>query len=214
MSFAEVHLAGAAVAGLVDGELSALARHRALAHLAGCGECAQAVSEQRQIALLLQQSADLPMSGGLLEKLCGIPMDTDLGQSDRVLAFSEGELMWGSADSKLGQQGFNQQADRVLTPQLGVARLGRSTFRIRPSRRALLGGLVGLLVGVVATTTSQITAASTTGHRPSPTPSRTSSPITVQFGQPSGDTSGSVTEGQVVSNSVGSSSAIRNERHR
>ena len=74
MSLPEVHLAGEAVAALIDGELGRGASQRALHHLAHCVECRSAVTLQRQAKAALV-GAEIPaVPGDLLSRLRSVPM--------------------------------------------------------------------------------------------------------------------------------------------
>jgi Putative zinc-finger len=93
----DVHLADEAVAAFVDDGLSPAARARARRHLRDCAECRAVVEAQREAKLLLAASPDPCLPAGLVARLRDIPMTTDLGVDDIVLAVDGGELAWAPA---------------------------------------------------------------------------------------------------------------------
>jgi hypothetical protein len=154
----ELHLAGEAVAALIDGELSPVACHRALDHLARCAECCTAVTAQRQAkaALVGSPVPDLPI--GLLSRLHEVPMTTDLGGSrPGALAVVDGALVWVPGEPPGGAAAPGTASPAGRGPSPGRARRGPSRPRSYPVgrarsvrlRRSLAGTLAGLAVGVV-----------------------------------------------------------------
>jgi Putative zinc-finger len=76
--FPSQHLSDEAIAAFADGVLGPVARDRARRHLDGCGECAWAVSVQREAAFALR-SAPLPaLPTGLVDRLRAVPVTTPL----------------------------------------------------------------------------------------------------------------------------------------
>jgi len=170
----ELHLAGEAIAALVDGELSRVAEQRALDHTARCPECRLAIAMQRQAKAALVEAGIPTVPGGLLSRLNDVPMTTDLGaggpggsgRDGTLVAASGGELLWapvdqrpvgtvrGSASGPRRPRGQRPAADRPRShPMIGRARSTRL-------RRGLAGTLAGLAFGVVAATVP-LTAIST-----------------------------------------------------
>lgn len=176
MTLPEVHLAGEAVAALVDGELSRCAFHRAMSHLVRCTECRLAVQSQREAKAFLG-SAGLPtLPGDLLGRLHDVPMTADLhsdsddpggsGHSgELVLAVADGELVW----STVPQEPRGAPASNAPTPGTAAPagrRRPRGTRRQRRGdppdsypagrvhnqrlRRGLVGTMAGLAFGVIA----------------------------------------------------------------
>ena len=95
MTLPEVHLAGEAVAALIDGELSQGAYHRALDHMVRCHECRTAVNAQRQAKAALVGTEIPAVPNGLLSRLHAVPMTTDIGGPRAgILAVADGELVW------------------------------------------------------------------------------------------------------------------------
>jgi hypothetical protein len=172
MAFSEVHLAGEAVAALVDGELSRSAFHRAIGHMVRCAECRQAVLSQREAKDLLV-GADLPaVPGDLLGRLNDVPMTTDLGGgagpgggggggggfgagSQLTLAVVDGELVWGTLPAEppdlpvpAGRRGRRNTRPRVRGNRPDTYPINQ--VRTQRLRRGLAGTLAGLAFGVLA----------------------------------------------------------------
>ena len=63
---------GSQVSALVDGQLSAAARDRALAHVAVCGECAAEMSSARAARRALTGAFDVPMAPELTQRLLAL----------------------------------------------------------------------------------------------------------------------------------------------
>ena len=162
MTLPEVHLAGEALAALIDGELSRGAYHRALDHMARCPECRTAVNAQRQAKAVLVDAGIPAVPNGLLSRLHAVPMTTELGGPHAgVLAVYDGELRWAPTDLPGAPPAAGQPG--TASP---VARRGpRTQRRHTPSRprsypvnrarsvrlrRGLAGTLAGLAFGVVA----------------------------------------------------------------
>jgi anti-sigma factor RsiW len=72
------HLSEDAVAAFADGVLSAGAAARAARHCQECPECAEAVWGQREAALMLRSAMAPSLPSGLLDRLAGLPMSTEL----------------------------------------------------------------------------------------------------------------------------------------
>jgi len=72
------HLSEDAVAASADGVLSPSAAIRAERHCAECVECAAAVRGQREAAMMLRSASAPRMPSGLLDRLSGVPMSTQL----------------------------------------------------------------------------------------------------------------------------------------
>lgn len=165
MTLPELHLAGEAIAALVDGELGRHAYGRALDHTARCPECRTAVRAQRQAKAALIEASVPALPGALLSRLHDVPMTTDLtgsgGPGDGALVASGAELMWAPVDPRQPAQpgtargaqpgsrrprGHRTDASRPRSyPGLGRVR----SIRLR---RGLAGAVAGLAFGVVAAT--------------------------------------------------------------
>lgn len=180
MTLPELHLAGEAIAALVDCELSRVAEQRALDHTARCPECRVAVAVQRQAKAALVEAGIPAVPGTLLSRLNDVPMTTDLGAGDPggsggggtlAMAASGAELLWapvdqrpagtlrGGASGSRRPRGQRPAADRPRShPTFGRARSTRL-------RRGLAGTLAGIAFGVVAATVPMtgITSASEPG---------------------------------------------------
>src|SRR5262245_44299408 len=93
-AFGQSHLAMDAVVAFVDEELSPGARRRALAHLAGCPECASEVVAQTQARLALRAAVVPRLPSSLLNNLRSIPNEAELPAPPAGLAMSpDGELV-------------------------------------------------------------------------------------------------------------------------
>ncbi|HSV65783.1 MAG TPA: hypothetical protein VLJ59_07745 [Mycobacteriales bacterium] len=165
MTLPEVHLAGEAVAALVDGELTRGAYHRALTHLVRCTECRLAVQSQREAKSLLVRAGVPPLPGSLLSRLHDVPMTADLGDPGS-LALDDGELVWRSGPpdppnppspldppSSVPRQAGGR-GPRGRRPHRPGADRPRSypinRMHSKPLRRSLAGTLAGLAFGVLA----------------------------------------------------------------
>ena len=72
------HLSEDAVAAFADGVLSPAAAARAARHCRDCRECAEAVRGQREAVFLLRSAMAPSLPSGLLDRLSGLAMSTDL----------------------------------------------------------------------------------------------------------------------------------------
>ena len=91
------HLSAEAVAAVADGCLSGAPLARAERHLANCLDCAQEVVAQRQASFALRSASDPLVPGGLLERLCGLPLTVPLDTVQAASALSpEGEPVMAS----------------------------------------------------------------------------------------------------------------------
>ena len=72
------HLSEDAVAAFADGVLSPAAAARAARHCRDCRECADAVRGQREAVFLLRSAMAPSLPSGLLDRLSGLAMSTDL----------------------------------------------------------------------------------------------------------------------------------------
>lgn len=183
MTFPEVHLAGEAVAAFVDGELAPVAYARALAHLDVCTECRDAVRAQQEAVALLAGAADPVPPAALMARLRDIPMTTDLGGSDVVLAIAGDDLVWATSSSLRGRpyDRFASDATRPGPGQPGTARRVRAASARPPQhqtndrrplsaqtqappgrpwrmRRVLVGAVAGIAFGVFAATAPTTTS--------------------------------------------------------
>jgi hypothetical protein len=104
----DVHLAGEAVAAYVDDALSPIARDRASRHLRWCAECHAVVEAQREAKVLLAAALDPVLPSGLVARLRDIPMTTDLGGSDIVLAIDGDQFAWARMQGSPGAPGHAQ----------------------------------------------------------------------------------------------------------
>jgi hypothetical protein len=165
----ELHLAGEAIAALVDGELSRHAQGRALDHTARCPECRTAVNAQRQAKAALIAASVPALPWTLLSRLHDVPMTTDLsdqltggpGDQGGTLTVSGSELMWAPVDPRVATQpaavrGGLPGSRRPQGQRAGGASRPRSYPIVRARstrlRRGLAGTLAGLAFGVVAAT--------------------------------------------------------------
>jgi hypothetical protein len=161
VTFPELHLAGEAIAALVDGELSRHARGRALDHTARCPECRTAVNAQRQAKAALVAASVPSLPGDLLSRLHEVPMTADIssGPPGGTLAVSGSELVWAPVDPRAAAavappQRAQSGPRRPPTARADVRRprpypmIGRANSR--RLRRGLAGTLAGLAFGVVA----------------------------------------------------------------
>ncbi|MGI8816183.1 MAG: anti-sigma factor family protein [Pseudonocardia sp.] len=106
-AWGQTHLTLDAAVAFVDDELSPGARRRALAHLAGCGECAAEVVAQTQARMALRAGSVPPPPSSLLRSLRAIPSHAELPAAPAGLAVGpEGELVsMVSEPLRLGRQG-------------------------------------------------------------------------------------------------------------
>jgi hypothetical protein len=170
VSLPEVHLAGEAVAALIDGELGRGAHQRALDHLAYCEECRTAVHLQRQAKAALVGAGVPAVPGDLLCRLRSVPLTTDLDASPPgQLAMADGELVWVPV-ARPEQAPATAPPTTVSTDNVPPNweapprrhRIGRKPRPDRPRsypvhrtrsvrlRRGLAGTLAGLAFGVVS----------------------------------------------------------------
>lgn len=140
------HLAGEAVAALADGELTPQARERAIAHLFDCQECRAAVGAERDVAALLATSPSPDPSAGLLARLREIPMTTDFGQPDVVLAMDGDTILLGC------RPGPTSQPEPPSRPAESRARM------LAGPRRAVIGAVAAFGLAAL-TATVQFTSA-------------------------------------------------------
>lgn len=169
MTLPEVHLAGVAVAALIDGELSRAAYHRALDHMVRCAECRTAVGAQRQAKATLVAAAIPAPPNDLLSRLHAVPMTTDLGGPRcGLLAVVDGELVLLPPNGPPGPPAASSPPGTASPTAARRGPRGQRSFhprRPRPYpigrarsirlRRSLAGTLAGLAVGV-ATAASPI----------------------------------------------------------
>jgi len=88
------HLGPDVIVAFVDDELAPGARRRALAHLAGCGECASEVVDQTQARIFLKASSVPSTPSSLLASLRDIPSQAELPAPPAGLAVGpHGELV-------------------------------------------------------------------------------------------------------------------------
>lgn len=115
------HLAVDAVVAFVDGELGAVARDRAAAHLTMCQSCAAEVAAQHQASNVVRSAQCPPAPADLLAALREIPQTADLPNAPAGLAVTaEGAIVeladpsvapgplgasprWGAGPSVLGR---------------------------------------------------------------------------------------------------------------
>jgi hypothetical protein len=124
VSLPEVHLAGEAVAALIDGELGRGAHQRALDHLAHCEECRTAVHLQRQAKSALVGAGIPTVPGDLLCRLRSVPMTADLdGSAPGQLAMAGDELVWVPAarSDPLARPGAAGRPEPVTVSPNGVS---------------------------------------------------------------------------------------------
>ena len=111
------HLSDEAVAAFADGVLSGQARQRAQSHMAGCGECSDAVYGQRSASAMLRSASAPRAPSGLLDRLRELPITAELP----TVQFPSGL----SAD---GQPVFAAFASRDSAGQLGSVGVGSAAF--------------------------------------------------------------------------------------
>jgi anti-sigma factor RsiW len=93
-AWGQSHLALDAIVAFVDEELSPAARRRAMAHLAGCPECAGEVVAQTQARLALRTGSAPAASSSLLSSLRAIPDLAELPAAPAGLAVAaNGDLV-------------------------------------------------------------------------------------------------------------------------
>lgn len=173
MSSTDFHLALEAVVAYVDGELSAAADTRAVAHVASCAQCAADVAEQRAAKRVLVTAGGPALPPSLLARLQQIPFTTQLQPPGMELAMHGEQLLWSRTDAPVDPTSGRSAAGRsapasdapagTAPPDRRVAghaeaprrpqnrRPGRSSSRLRRLRRGLAGAVVGLAAGVLAT---------------------------------------------------------------
>lgn len=169
MTFPEMHLAGEAVAALIDGELSRGAYGRALDHMVRCVECRTAVSVQRQAKAALVGAGIPSVPTDLLSRLHLVPMTTDLSTGGPggpgaggfggpgTLAVAGGEFVWAPLDppgTATPAGGRGPRSPRWHAPTRHAPSRPRS-YPIQRSRsvrlrRGLAGAVAGLAFGVVS----------------------------------------------------------------
>ena len=165
MTIPGVHLAGEAVVAFVDGELGSVAHARALVHLDTCAECRRAVAVQREASGLLSGAPDPIPPAALIGRLCNIPMTTEIGGPDVVLAVQDGDLVWGTESSLRGRpvpappHQRNGGANRGPDPARRDSRPTsyphvRASGRTGRARSVLIGAMAGLAFGVFVATAS------------------------------------------------------------
>jgi anti-sigma factor RsiW len=148
-SLPEQHLMPDAVVAFVDGELSANARDRVVAHMMTCSLCAAEIHAQRQ-ARSAVRSADAPSTpAGLLASLRAIPQNTELpGMPDELAMTDDGQLVAIQRPDRAGKTPFGSK------PALGSQpRLGEGPNVLGRGRRTAQGaGVVvsGLVLGALA----------------------------------------------------------------
>ncbi len=120
------HLAVDAVVAFVDGELGAVARDRAAAHLTICPSCAGEVAAQRQARNVVRSAQCPPVPADLLATLRDIPHTADLPGAPPGLAVTGEGTIVEFADS-----------DRTPPGPLGASQHGGGA---RPS---VLGRWIG-----------------------------------------------------------------------
>ncbi|MBI1759484.1 MAG: hypothetical protein HYR62_09715 [Actinobacteria bacterium] len=152
MTLPDLHLAGEALAALVDGELGPGAYHRAVAHLVRCGECRSAVAFQREAKAVLAAGGLPTMPEGLFARLHEVPMTADLGPggpgSGGDLVLSGDLLLWSGASRVSGvATGRGADRQRSHSGRRGLPWPGRMSSQ--RMRRGVAGALAGVAVGVL-----------------------------------------------------------------
>lgn len=155
----EQHLALDAIVAFVDGELSASAHDRAVAHLAHCPACGAEATTQRQARAAVKE-ADVPsVSPALLQALQAIPGTAELPSAPEGLALSEdGQLVTTTRSERAKKLGGGSPLGSS-TPLGGGQPLGVGPFEStdeanrRVGRRTKQGASVvfsGLVLGALA----------------------------------------------------------------
>ena len=124
----EQHLLPEAVVAFVDGELSAGAHDRAVAHIMSCPSCAADVAAQRQ-ARAVVRTADTPLvPATLLANLRTIPLWAELASPPENLAVT------GTGEMVIVQRPDRRALD--ASSALGSApQLGRADTILRSAKR-------------------------------------------------------------------------------
>ena len=165
MTLPDVHLAGEAVAALVDGELGRGAYHRAMSHIVRCEECRAAVDAQRETKVLLATAGSPALPPGLLARLAEIPMTTDLGgpSTGGTLAVAGDQLVWTDTPADLpgdaAPSGSVRPAGRPRRQRRDrPASYPISRVRTQRFRRGIAMSVAGLAFGVLASVSPGSTA--------------------------------------------------------
>jgi hypothetical protein len=155
----EQHLALDAIVAFVDGELSASAHDRAVAHLAHCPACSAEATTQRQARTAVKEAEAPSVSPALLKALQAIPGTAELPGVPEGLALSEdGQLVTTTRSERSDQLGGGSPLGSS-TPLGGGRPLGTGPFESadeasrRAGRRTKQGaGVVfsGLVLGALA----------------------------------------------------------------
>ncbi|GAA2332410.1 hypothetical protein GCM10009854_04570 [Saccharopolyspora halophila] len=120
----EQHLALDAIVAFVDGELSASAHDRAVAHLAHCPACSGEATTQRQARAAVKEAEVPSVSPALLQALQAIPGTAELPSAPDGLALSEdGQLVTVARSNRSKQFGGGSAVGRS-TPLGGDRPLG------------------------------------------------------------------------------------------
>lgn len=120
----EQHLALDAIVAFVDGELSASAHDRAVAHLAHCPACSGEATTQRQARAAVKEAETPSVSPALLQALQAIPGTAELPSAPEGLALSEDGQLVTVARSKRSAQLGGGSALGSSTPLGGERQLG------------------------------------------------------------------------------------------
>jgi anti-sigma factor RsiW len=118
----EQHLSDEAVAAFADGVLSGHARDRARRHTATCGECARAVSAQREAILLLRAAPAPALPIGLFDRLVQVPVTTPLRNVPSAVA-EDGSTMFAA---------FGTLANAAFVPAVATPKSGLRGKHIHP----------------------------------------------------------------------------------
>ncbi|MFC7343183.1 zf-HC2 domain-containing protein [Saccharopolyspora griseoalba] len=155
----EQHLALDAIVAFVDGELSASAHDRAVAHLAHCPACSAEATTQRQARAAVKEAEVPSVSPALLQALQAIPGTAELPGAPEGLALSEdGQLVTTTRSERAEKLGGGSRLGSS-TPLGGARPLGVGPFETadeasrRAGRRTKQGaGVVfsGLVLGALA----------------------------------------------------------------
>ncbi len=127
-AWGQAHLALDAIVAFVDEELSPGAHRRALAHLAGCGECASEVVAQTQARLALRTSAGPSLPSSLLHTLRNIPSHTELPAAPAGLAVSRDGQLVSTPRAEPARPRRTAPADRRVRVGAGALVTGLAAF--------------------------------------------------------------------------------------
>jgi hypothetical protein len=166
MTLPDLHLAGEALAALVDGELGVGAYDRAMNHLVRCADCRSALAFQREAKAVLAAGTVPAMPEGLVARLHEVPMTADLGPggpgtAEGSLVLAGELLLWGGSRTAVRvtppvgpttpERPSGTPKRRDDRPRRHRSWRGHGPLRMRSQRlrRGVAGALAGMAVGVL-----------------------------------------------------------------